>query len=351
MQKDMHYYGIYALARAAGVNIKTATDIATASQFVDDSDTVSEILSDGGFLYHRATAHHPLDVPPNTDPADQRCVWLPFHFIPGNEGNSIEERLVCSKDSSIAKDIVEHALSLSKETYGPILLGIALHVYADSFSHYGFSGISSKLNHVKPGSIDLKIENKTIFDYVKNKIELFFGRLATGATNLIGLGHGGVESCPDRPYLVWSFIYEHSNILEQRDNPTTYLEACEKIFNIFKKLISNNPSLSDGHTENSFGSIRATVQKILITEAAQDDRIKEWESSFKAGHMNTQPSAETIPAYNERYFAQHYTELRTKNTQDEENTPAFQFLKAAKSHRDYVLESLLPKYGLTPSIP
>ena len=37
MQIDMHFYGIYALARAAGIKPDSAHTIASASQFVDDA--------------------------------------------------------------------------------------------------------------------------------------------------------------------------------------------------------------------------------------------------------------------------------------------------------------------------
>ena len=37
MQKDMHFYGVYAMARAAGIKPDSAYTIAYASQFVDDA--------------------------------------------------------------------------------------------------------------------------------------------------------------------------------------------------------------------------------------------------------------------------------------------------------------------------
>ena len=37
MQIDMHFYGVYAMARAAGLDPVTAETIANASQFVDDA--------------------------------------------------------------------------------------------------------------------------------------------------------------------------------------------------------------------------------------------------------------------------------------------------------------------------
>ena len=43
MQIDMHFYGIYALARAAGIKPDSAHTIAYASQFVDDALDGEEI--------------------------------------------------------------------------------------------------------------------------------------------------------------------------------------------------------------------------------------------------------------------------------------------------------------------
>lgn len=49
MQLDMHFYGIYALARAAGVKPEVARTIAYASQFVDDAieDEAIEVEDEG----------------------------------------------------------------------------------------------------------------------------------------------------------------------------------------------------------------------------------------------------------------------------------------------------------------
>ena len=38
MQYDMHYYGTYAMAAAAGIPKRDAESIATAAQFVDDQN-------------------------------------------------------------------------------------------------------------------------------------------------------------------------------------------------------------------------------------------------------------------------------------------------------------------------
>ena len=51
MQEDMHYYGTYALARAAGLGVAHARVIAYAAQYVDDATANnSEVHRDGGMF-------------------------------------------------------------------------------------------------------------------------------------------------------------------------------------------------------------------------------------------------------------------------------------------------------------
>ncbi len=62
MQLDMHFYGVYALARAAGIKPKTARLIAYASQFVDDAiEDEAVILKEGKAVLPTMTSHKPLD--------------------------------------------------------------------------------------------------------------------------------------------------------------------------------------------------------------------------------------------------------------------------------------------------
>ena len=99
MQLDMHYHATYAMARAAGIEPNDAQIIATSAQFVDDNVARSHVtFRDGSRIDQEATAHHPIDLS-NRDDRDQRRVWVPFHFIPGNEGDSYTERLKCRMDS------------------------------------------------------------------------------------------------------------------------------------------------------------------------------------------------------------------------------------------------------------
>lgn len=90
---------------------------------------------------------------------DTRPVWVPFHFLPGAAGPSFRHKMVCQKDSEVANRMLDFYLSdatLSAHRDHMLhLIGVAAHVYADTFSHYGFSGLSDELNQIQPDSVQI----------------------------------------------------------------------------------------------------------------------------------------------------------------------------------------------------
>ena len=193
MQIDMHYYATYTLARAAGIEPDDARIIATSAQFVDDNVAGSHVdFRDGSRIDQEATAHHPIDLS-NRDGRDQRRVWAPFHFIPGNVGDGYTERLKCRMDSLIVRELRDHNLTYADRDFALHLLGITAHVYADTFSHYGFSGVSSRGNRVDNSSFRFHEEVEEVDDttaslspemrrYVIEKADRFF-RVSTAEQN------------------------------------------------------------------------------------------------------------------------------------------------------------------------
>src|SRR5260221_5781376 len=116
MQTDMHYYGTFAMARASGLIQEVAQVIAIAAEYVDDSDAVGLELADGIVLGAPPTAHHPLNRA-NLDIVDQRETWLPFHFLPGNQGATLHEKLICRKNSPLAQRLVAHHTALEQKGF------------------------------------------------------------------------------------------------------------------------------------------------------------------------------------------------------------------------------------------
>ena len=194
MQIDMHYYGTYAMARAAGLSAGTCQTVATAAQFVDDNVARSNVdFRDGARIDAEATAHHVADLD-NIKAEDQRRVWVPFHFLPGNEGEGYTEKLKCRKDSAVAREMIDHHLDRADRAFAEALMGIAAHVYCDTFSHYGFSGVSSRGNKVKNDSFEFGGDlDPEIRDYISGKAAGFLrycdakpGRVGKGNRNRVG---------------------------------------------------------------------------------------------------------------------------------------------------------------------
>ncbi len=383
MQLDMHYYGTYAMARAAGIKPGAAQTIATCAQFVDDNAANTDIkFGNGAWVESIATAHHTIDKE-NLNGSDQRKVWVPFHFLPGNIGETWTERLKCRMDSQIAQELVEHHLSLSQSSFALELIGITAHVYADTFSHYGFSGVSSRGNKIVNDSIVLneldpeikayvlgKYENfkkskghKLLpnfrpnvvpagkwYEVLKNKVVSWVGETFSGA-----LGHGAVATFPDRPYLNWEFKYERNDAYladltgnsgtdARRPNPSTFLLGCEALHGMFAKLREARPDLDNGDFRD-FSSIRTAVVEILATQAKKEGRINRWQKAAADGTVFG--NGEMIPEYKGELWNAEWQEL-----DGEEDSlvildkPIWHFYQAAALHRTYVLRDLLPSHKI-----
>lgn len=364
MQKDMHYYGTYAMARAAGLEVKDAKVIAYAAQYVDDSTANdSEMHKDGGMFEAIATAHTNSEAIGNAinDHTEQRKVWVPFHFFPGNEGNTLSEKLICQKDSQLAREMVKnhirHAVAV-KDEYGLTLMGIMAHVYMDTFAHFGFSGISSSYNKVDASSFELDVQEKEAKAYIMGKLAGFFTKYtpsflienyrkiaSNGASAVTGaLGHGAVGTYPDRPFLRWRFQYNKADLpTKWRNNSEYFVEGCEKLYNAFREYgeqtkIAKNPV--------PFDTIKDKITQIICLEKAKEGRIEAWIAAIEGGSLFPKQANEAI------YYLAHEWEQQKDEFEDLKSTEemiekeVYKFHQAAIYHRDYTIKQLLPKYKI-----
>lgn len=160
MQKDFHYDIIFALAKEAGYSNADANIIAYTSQYVDDNTdreyTVTdfsgefyvgfpeEIGTSGNFFFPIIT--QAVDIT-SFKLTVQRYVFAPFHFVPGDNNVMIKGKpnpLCTTKGCRNAEVLVREALG-ANDIYR---LGVALHTYADTFSHERFSAFREDWNRV-----------------------------------------------------------------------------------------------------------------------------------------------------------------------------------------------------------
>jgi hypothetical protein len=368
MQTDMHYYGTYAMARAAGLEPETCRQIASFAQFVDDNAEDKTIESDNGAIIRLvATAHHTTHTQ-NLQKDNQRYVWVPFHFLPGAEGEGYTERLKCRKNSYIAQAMVEHHLSLAGKPYAIGLMGVAAHVYADTFSHYGFSGISSRGNRVIQEGIEFHELSDEMREYITEKATSFWNKNgsqgglfanfrkvverqkekaeAAAAEAFSGaLGHGPVHTYPDRPYLGWTYQYEHGGESVTRNNHNDFMDACGALHAMFSRFADARPDLrSDGG--KSFTDVQGAVSNVLSTQAGKEGRIQKWQDAAESGELFATGS-ESIPVYSDLEWLEQRDSLAHAETPIATlDYPVFRFYQAAAIHRTYVLRDLLPEHGL-----
>ncbi len=249
MQKDFHFYLVYALAREAGHEHKNALTIAYSSQYVDDNTDryhkvevkgrqvdakLDPIIGTGDKRFHLIiTQLADINLSNITKPLHfdiQRFVYAPFHFLPAEytvadvEIKKIEKKmgfynpLATFQDCKNARELVDEA----QKDDNPYKLGICLHIYADTWSHSRFSGFQEPWNNVARGLSLTKL--------------------------LPDIGHAELKHTPD----IISESWTDNRFKDKVENSKKALDAAEQIFNFlciksttwkdvesdFKKLIN-----------------------------------------------------------------------------------------------------------------
>jgi hypothetical protein len=240
LQKDFHYCTIRILAEKAGYSPEDAQIIAYASQYVDDASDHEKMNVDGhlDILSHRftentfdpvCTSHKGLQFIKGFKEDVQHKIYLSFHFLPDLENS---DSFIVTKNCNLSGKLVLNCVAeLSKSvdeyrTLNLIRLGIALHTYADSWTHQNFSGIHSSRDN----------DIKTIEIFKNGKWEKLSALVKLEYDSLPDIGHAEAGSLPDLSHLKWRFVKESGSEIYERDNPLLFLDAAENIINKLKGL-------------------------------------------------------------------------------------------------------------------
>lgn len=350
MQRDMHFYAVYALARAAGVKDTVAHTIACASQFVDDATDDDVVSIQDKTVLATMTSHKSLDFK-NAIPGDQWRVWVPFHFLPGNDpkDGSFYQRMTCRKNSEPAQKMKDFALDPKNKEYWPHLIGITAHVYADTFSHFGFTGYACDGNKVKEYTIRITGEGgKNILRFI-GKLAKSAGTAAAGLiAEQIPVGHGAVGIFPDHPSISWTFEYEggsHDAADTNRDNHSNFIEGCKCLYEFFKAYLKGQPQDKESGNSKTWETIVPVVSSIIQggSSVSLAEREHRWKNAILAGTFCSVTQQDAQVNYIENSWdLENCSKLDNAETVDH----ARAFIRAAFLHRDYVLHELLPELGL-----
>ncbi len=170
MEIDFHFGVTYVVGRLAGLRHDEAQIVATASQYVDDTVNSGTLRFRTGEAYSRATtAHKALDFH-NLNNVDERCVWVPFHFIPGNQsegrGDEFLDRMVCRPNSDVAQAMVRRCIENQDHPFALHQLGITAHVFMDTWRTRDLPAFS--IRSIWPVRSSLRIRRNLRFRIVIN---------------------------------------------------------------------------------------------------------------------------------------------------------------------------------------
>ena len=365
MNIDFHFATTYVIARTAGFNPDEARIIAHSSQYVDDATHGGVINFDNRAIYQRISSSHKMLDYRNFKSLANHQVWIPFHFLPGNGGKKAGEnpkgkfinKLVCRPNSPVAQDMVKLCVESKEKKFSLHLLGITMHVYADTWAHQGFAGCLHKVNHVENLKDHEGKKNKDMLEKISNFFGDKFDELTSKLVDDVSpLGHGAALSYPDKPYLKWSYI---NGLGEEifRDNPKDFLAAADHMHQWMRKFIKGNSStqeegLPEGERSKLFDLF------IKIQDDDENKRLHKWLQHIENGFFAFGPEnvsyihkgsnswkhrallnpIEMENGDEQKHIFKYHNEFMTSNWK--------LFHDALQFHRYNVLHLILPDYNI-----
>ncbi len=283
MRVDFHFYTIYALARAAGIKPDDAYIIAYSSQYTDDEARAEAIDFEDGTSFEPHITAHSLYSLETISPRICKEVWVPFHFVPGNQSDG-DDRMITKPNGDviqgIIKEFLEGFVSLS---YSRHLLGIVLHAYADTWSHQNFMGVMSDKNKVQ----EINIEGEPN-DFVEKLVTELGGEYL-----IPKLGHAEAASIPDEPNRKWNYIdYKGTTypILKNIDRTVLAAQSCYNLILIF---LDKSQGLQD-KPPLTWQQISAPIFMLFATQGDLEECIQAWKTAISTGKMGFTPESRDI---------------------------------------------------------
>lgn len=357
MQIDGHHTLTYVVARMAGMEHSNAEKLAYSAQYVDEATNSEPVRFKNGAMFNRISSAHKMLDYRNGNELANHLVWIPFHFLPGNNGNPSNilpengfiHRLVCTPDSHVARDMLRSVATYRNEPFGLHMFGIAMHVYADTFAHQGFAGVSHEINEVD------NIESDDEGDLLERVRDSIFN---WSVSSISPLGHGPALSFPDRPYVKWSYENGLGQPIE-RDNTKDFLLAANQMYRAIKCYIKSDDAM-DIDSEEDIPSTQLALIEQALTEFCDEkgeDRHRKWLSWISEGRfgfdgidlkfeVNGKHSWKEI-ARGKAVASPMSNDLITYHFKESFLTSDWKYFHdALKTYRLNVIRDVLPKYGI-----
>ncbi len=233
MDIDFHFATIYVLSRWANFGPTSSKIIATCSELVDDnfdSTPFSDEEEEKNLAAGIKVRYSCQNVWGNLSGKGNEDIWIPFHFLPGLQGETEEEQLICKKHSVLSEALQDRLEETTLDNSNYVFrLGIGLHVFADTWAHQEFAGINNAVNSVKDLLFTTQgsMIEKVLDDVLDSKI------ISTLLDTVLPLGHAAAVHCPDMPYLWWK---SGERFTDGRKNWDEFIDAASECYEILQKV-------------------------------------------------------------------------------------------------------------------
>jgi hypothetical protein len=293
MKIDAHYYAVLGFCRVCGFDKESARTIAHASQFVDDAKInhmviegpipegiAYDIIDGSPSFFNMATCHSYARIKTfNYDAMINNT--SAFHFVPGCNGKSFVKKMRCKEAGPVITGVMGETLDQDDL----VKLGMALHAYADTFSHQGFSGLLSKVNDID--RLEIRNGSGILADKYRKGLRWFREVLSEWGDWVIpAYGHGQALLLPDHPYVTWLYLYDYSDEFSDTlkssgiiDNKERYARAFKGILKHLTLYLMEHPSYQE--QEADFDDLPALF-KALLTRKRDNGRIRNWQKVLVA---------------------------------------------------------------------
>ena len=357
MQIDFHHATTYVAARLAGFDAKRADIIAYAAQYVDDATSAGTVRFTNKIMYQRISPAHKMIDTRNTRDINNHQVWMPFHFLPGNDGlpagrnpaGKVVNRMICTADSPIARDMVKQAIIERDKPYGLQRLGVTMHVYTDTWAHQGFAGLLDSVNDVDNVK---ETGNSGVF---KAGLGRFLRDFLDDA--IPPLGHGRATIFPDMPFLQWQYKNANKQLVK-RDNTKSFCIAANEMCRAMQRFLLGDPfAHADGIGEKDMEKIRELF--VGLKEKEGKTRHKEWLKAIAKGIFTFGPEdvcymgksrnlcgSDKVKSWKEQALGTNVDLYKYPYKASFLKSNWKLFHDATMAHRFYLVNELLPAYGI-----
>jgi hypothetical protein len=243
MDIEFHYYITCIIALRAGFPVEDALIISHASQYVDDNTDIFELDQGKAEAYSNYISQTSNITKPEKE---LMRIYPIFHFMPGTKAE-IECESTMRRDGKfhVLNTVPDNsnafsALKAAFESKNLYRIGIASHMFADTFAHQNFVGYYESFNSMK-GLLE-----KTIPD----------------------VGHADAKHEPDWPAHVWTdkrLVSRNTEI----DNRERFLIAAGRLFEEYRNYLNQAPDAKTVKADRE--SLVAEINK-AIGDCDKDNR-------------------------------------------------------------------------------